>query len=42
MKLLVALVILSLIAISVLADYLWRRWITARKAERDHLDGPRA
>lgn len=42
MKILIALVVLSLVALSILSDYLWHRWIAARKAERDHLDGPRA
>jgi hypothetical protein len=35
MKLLLALAILVLIAISLFADYKWKRWMAARKLERD-------
>ena len=46
MKLFAALAILSLIAISILGDFLWRRWISrmsaARKLEDNHPGGPRA
>jgi hypothetical protein len=42
MKFFAVLAILSLIAISILGDFLWKRWISARKAERDPLNGPRA
>jgi hypothetical protein len=48
MKLLAALVIISLIAISFLADFLWRRWLARMSAARgqdphnDQHNGPRA
>jgi hypothetical protein len=40
MKLLFGLGVLILIAFSVLADYYWKRWIAARKQERDHPPNP--
>jgi hypothetical protein len=36
MKLLLALAIVLLIALSFLADYKWKKWIAARKQDRDH------
>jgi hypothetical protein len=36
MKLVLGLAVLLFIAFSVLADYKWRQWMAARKAERDH------
>jgi hypothetical protein len=36
MKFLLVTVILVLIAASFYADYKWKRWIAARKQERDH------
>jgi hypothetical protein len=36
MKLAIALVVLILLAASFYADYKWKRWIAARKQERDH------
>jgi hypothetical protein len=35
MKLLIAFVALILIALSLVADYKWKRWIAARQQERD-------
>ena len=35
MKLILALVALILIALSLVADYKWKRWIAARQRERD-------
>jgi len=35
MKLILGLVALILIALSLVADYKWRRWIAARQQERD-------
>jgi hypothetical protein len=36
MKLLFAVAVLVLVALSVVADYKWRQWIAARKRERDN------
>ncbi len=35
MKILLATIVLLLIAASLVADYYWRSWMAARKAERD-------
>lgn len=40
MKILAAAVLLLLIVVSVVADYKWKRWIAARKQEREHPDRP--
>jgi len=37
MKLLFALAILTLIVLSLIADYKWKQWIAARKQEREQL-----
>jgi hypothetical protein len=36
MKLILGLAIAFLIAISLIADYKWRRWIASRKEDQDH------
>lgn len=38
MKLLLAAVAIAIIAVSLYADYKWRRWIAVRRQERDHPD----
>jgi hypothetical protein len=38
MKLLLAIAVIVLIAGSLYADYKWRRWIEARRQQRDHPD----
>jgi hypothetical protein len=35
MKILVGIAVLVLIAFSLVADYQWKRWIAARKQERE-------
>jgi hypothetical protein len=35
MKFILAIVVLTLIAASLLADYHWRRWMAARRRERE-------
>ena len=40
MKIFTALAILSLIALAILGDYLWRRWIAKMSASRKQLDPP--
>ena len=35
MKILLATIVLLLIAASLVADYYWRRWMAARKADRE-------
>jgi hypothetical protein len=41
MKLILALAALLLIALSLFADYKWKRWIAARQRERDqHTTSP--
>jgi hypothetical protein len=39
MKLAIVLVVFFFLAASFYADYKWRRWIAARKQERDHPPG---
>jgi hypothetical protein len=39
MKLAIGLVALFLVVLSFVADYKWKRWIAARKQERDHPPG---
>jgi hypothetical protein len=39
MKLAIGLVALFLVALSLIADYKWKRWIAARKQERDRPPG---
>jgi hypothetical protein len=36
MKTLLACVAVVVIAASIFADYKWRKWMAARRAERDH------
>ena len=38
MKLLLAIVAVVLIAVTLYADYRWRRWMAARKREHDQSD----
>jgi len=40
MKLVFGLILLALIAFSVIADYKWKRWVAARKVEREGLNHP--
>ena len=40
MKLLLAILAILLVAASLFADYKWRRWMAARKAERDRNPNP--
>ena len=40
MRLFLGIGALVLIAFSVIADYKWKRWIAARKQERDHPPNP--
>jgi hypothetical protein len=35
MKLILALVVIAIIAGSIYADYKWRKWVAARRSERD-------
>jgi hypothetical protein len=39
MKLIICLVALFLIALSLVADYKWKRWMAARQQERDKPSG---
>jgi len=39
MKLLLAIIAILVLAASLYADYRWRRWLAARKAERDNASG---
>jgi hypothetical protein len=42
MKLLLVIVAVALIAATLFADYKWRRWMEARRRERDHpASGPK-
>lgn len=38
MKILAVAIVILFLAGSLFADYKWRRWIAARKAERDRYD----
>jgi hypothetical protein len=38
MKIVLATIVVLLIAGSLVADYYWRRWMAARKADRDQQD----
>lgn len=38
MKILLMLVVAFIVIGSIVADYLWRRWMTARRMERDTQD----
>ncbi len=38
MKLALAIVAVLVVAASLFADYKWRRWVEARRAERDRMD----
>ncbi len=40
MKLLFALAVLLLIAVSLVADYKWKQWMATRRQERDHPPAP--
>jgi hypothetical protein len=40
MKLIIGLSALVLVILSLIADYKWKRWIAARKQERDHPPNP--
>ena len=42
MKLILGLGALLLIAIFLIADYKWKRWMAARRQERDHPADPRS
>ena len=40
MKLLIGLAALILVALSLAADYRWKRWVKAREAERERVPRP--
>jgi len=42
MKLFLAIVVILLIAGSLFADYKWRRWMEARRAQRDDSQEPKS
>jgi hypothetical protein len=41
-KVILIVAVVVVIAVSVFADYKWRRWMTARRAERDQSSDHRA
>lgn len=38
MTLFLAIIVLLVFALSLVADYKWRKWMAQRRAERDHPD----
>lgn len=38
MKLALAIIAILIVAVTIYADYRWRRWMAARRRDRDRLD----